>query len=127
HPRDVFGRIGGYPHEWRDPGRKRRHADLAGGFDRGAAVLHVHIDGIEARGLGNLGDLTLTDQPDRHGCDHLAAGELLLDVVAQDVADRHVRSRIAVAHCRGAIAYAVPVTTPVLQGGWSNAIALHVV
>ena len=63
-------------------------------------MLHVHIDGVEARGLGDLGDLDLAHQPDRHGCHHLVSRKLLLDVVAQDVADRHVRSPIAAARRR---------------------------
>ncbi len=89
HPRDVFGRVGGHSHERRDAGCQRCHAYLAGGFDRRAAVLHIHVNGIEARGLGDLGNLDLADQPDRHGRHYLAALKLLLDVVAQDAADRH--------------------------------------
>jgi hypothetical protein len=56
-------------------------------------MLHVDIKRVEARGLGDLGDLDLPHQADNHRGDHLAAGELLLDAVVQDVAD--LRSHVS--------------------------------
>ena len=52
-------------------------------------VLQVDIEHVEARGLGDAGDLDGAAEPHGHRGDHLAAGELVLDVVAQDVARGH--------------------------------------
>ena len=50
-------------------------------------MFQVDIEAVEAGGLGKPRDLDAGHQPHRHRGDDLAAGELVLDVVAQDVAD----------------------------------------
>ena len=45
-------------------------------------MLHVDIEAVEAGGGGDARDFDAADQPHRHRGDHLAARELLLDVVA---------------------------------------------
>jgi hypothetical protein len=61
---------------------KRRHADLAGGLEGKARMLHIDIEAVEARRLGDAGDLDAVDEAHRHGGRNLAAGELLLQTVA---------------------------------------------
>ncbi len=102
HARDVIGRIGGDPHERRDAGFERRDADLAAGLEREARMLKIDIEAVETRGRRDACDLAPAHQPHRHRRDHLVARELLLDVVAQDIADRHgfPPSRCADSDCR---------------------------
>jgi hypothetical protein len=50
-------------------------------------MLDVDIERIEARGRGDLGDLDLAHQAHRHRRDHFVPRQLLLDAVAQYVAD----------------------------------------
>ena len=50
-------------------------------------MLHVDIEAVEAGGPGDAGDLDAADEPHRHGCDDLVARQLLLHMIAQDVAD----------------------------------------
>jgi hypothetical protein len=45
-------------------------------------VLHVHIEAVEARGLGDARDLDAVDQAHGHGGGDLAARELFLQVIA---------------------------------------------
>ena len=45
-------------------------------------MLHIDIEAVEARGLGDARDLDAAHQPHRHRGDDLAAGELVLDVIA---------------------------------------------
>ncbi len=87
HPGDVFGGVGRHPHERRDARGQRGDADLARGLQRDAGMLNVDIEGIEARGRGDLGDLDLAHQAHRHRRHHLVPRQLLLDAVAQYVAD----------------------------------------
>jgi len=56
HARDVLGRVGGHPHEGGNPDLQGGHADLAGGLQREAAVLHVDVEGVEAGRPGDPGD-----------------------------------------------------------------------
>ena len=49
-------------------------------------MLEVDIDRIEARRLGDAGDLDAADEAHGHGGDDLPPGQLLANVVAQDVA-----------------------------------------
>jgi hypothetical protein len=51
-------------------------------------VLDVDIERVEAGRPGDARDLDAADEPHRHRGDDLAARELLLDVVAQDLAQR---------------------------------------
>jgi hypothetical protein len=88
---DVVGRVGGHAHERRDTGLQRGHADLPRGIDRKARMLQVDIDGIEPCRLGDAHDLDATHQPHSDGGDDLAPRQLLLDVVAQNVAQLHRR------------------------------------
>src|SRR5205823_4553800 len=89
HTGDVVRRVRGHPYERRDAGFERRHADLAAGLEREARMLQVDIERVEASGRGDARDLGPAHQPHGHRGDHLVAGELLFDVVAQDVAYRH--------------------------------------
>jgi hypothetical protein len=45
-------------------------------------MLHVHVEAVEARGLGDAGDLDAVDESHGHGGGHLAAREFLLQMVA---------------------------------------------
>ena len=45
-------------------------------------MLHIDIEAVEARRLGDAGDLDAMDEAHRHGGGHLAAGELFLQMVA---------------------------------------------
>ena len=78
-----------HAHERRDPDLERSHADLPGVSSEEARMLEVDIERVEAGGARNAGDLDVADEPHGHRRDHLVARELLLDVVAQDVADLH--------------------------------------
>ncbi len=71
----------------RDAGFERGHADLAGGIEREARMLHIDIEAVETRGLGDARDLDAADEPHRHRGHNLAAGELVLDVITQNVVD----------------------------------------
>ena len=94
-----------HAHERRDAGFERGDADLARGLERKARMLHIDIEAVEAGGLGDARDLDAAHEPHRHRGDDLAARELLLDVVAQDV-------RLICRH--GAIRSAVTVAADVL-------------
>jgi hypothetical protein len=50
-------------------------------------MLDVDIERVETRGRRDLGDLDLAHEAHRHRCHHLVPRELLLDAVAQYVAD----------------------------------------
>ena len=50
-------------------------------------MLHVDIKAVETRGLGDARDLDAANEPHRHRGDDLAAGELFLHMVAQNVTD----------------------------------------
>src|SRR5499427_5216300 len=89
HAGDIVRRVGGNAHERRDPDFERGHADLAAGVEREARMLDVDIERIEASGTGDAGDLHGAHEPHRHRRHHFVALELLLDIVAQDVAYRH--------------------------------------
>ena len=52
-------------------------------------MLEVDVERVEARRLGDARDLDAAHQPHRHRRDDLAAGEPLLDGIAQDVAGFH--------------------------------------
>src|SRR6266478_9135489 len=54
-------------------------------------MLHIDVESIEAGGMGDVRDLDAADEPHRHGRNHLVARELLLDVVAQNIAWAHLR------------------------------------
>jgi len=71
-----------HSHEWRHADLQRRHADLACGLEGKTRVLHVHIEAVEARGLGDARDLDAVDQAHGHGGGDLAARELFLQVIA---------------------------------------------
>jgi hypothetical protein len=58
-----------------------------GAFERKARMLHVDIEAVEARGLGDARDLDAVHKPHGHRGDDLVAGELFLHVIAQNVAD----------------------------------------
>src|SRR5262249_46122156 len=85
-----------HAYERRDAGVERGHADLPGGLQREAGMLDIHVERVEAGGGGDARDLDAADKPHRHRRHHLVALELLLDVVAQDVADRHCRPSLLV-------------------------------
>jgi hypothetical protein len=81
HPRH-FGDAR-HANERRDARFQRGDADLASGLERKARMLQIDIEAVEARGLGDAGDLDAADEPHRHRGDHLAAGEPRLDMVVQ--------------------------------------------
>ena len=87
HARDVFRGVGRHPHERGDAGGECGDADLARRLERDARVLDVDIERVEARGRGDLRDLDLAHEAHRHRRHHLVPLELLLDAVAQYVAD----------------------------------------
>ena len=93
HPRHLGD--AGHPHQRGHADVERGHADLTGGIEREARMLHVDIEAVETRGLGDARDLDAADQPHRHRGNDLAAGKLVLDVIAQDVVDlaRHWSAR----------------------------------
>ena len=76
----------GHAHERRDADFERGDADLARGFQRKARMLHIDIEPVEAGGLGDARDLDAANEPHRHRRHDLAARELFLTVVAQNVA-----------------------------------------
>ena len=84
--RNIVGRVGRDPHRRHDADVEAGHADLAGGIHRQRRVLQVDVEHVEARGLGDPGNFNGAAEPHRHRGHDLAAGELFLDVVAQDVA-----------------------------------------
>ncbi len=45
-------------------------------------MLHIDIEAVEARGLGDAGDLDAADEPHRHRGHDLVAGKLFLEVIA---------------------------------------------
>ena len=53
HPRDIVRGVAGHANESRDAGAQSRQADLPGGLDREAGVLHVDIEHVETGGLGD--------------------------------------------------------------------------
>jgi hypothetical protein len=55
-------------------------------------MLHIHIKAVEAGAGGDAGDFDAADEPHRHRSHHLAAMELVLHVVAENIGDldRHV-------------------------------------
>ena len=77
----------GHPHQRRDADFERGDADLAHGFQRKARMLHIHIKTVETCGLGDARDLDAANEPHRHRGHDLAAGELFLHMVAQNVTD----------------------------------------
>ena len=83
---DILGRVRRHAHQRGDADLLRRDADLAGGVDRQRVVLHIHIQRVEAGGLGDLRDLDRAAQADGHRGDDLAARQFLFCVVAQNVA-----------------------------------------
>jgi hypothetical protein len=50
-------------------------------------MLHVDIKAVETGGLGDAHDLDAANEPHRHRGDDLAASELFLHMVAQNVTD----------------------------------------
>ena len=49
-------------------------------------MLHIDIKRVEPGSMGDAGDLDAGGEPNRHGRDDLVAGEVLPDIVAQDIA-----------------------------------------
>ena len=90
--RDIVGRVRRNPHRRHDADVEAGHADLPGGVHRQRRMLQVDVEHVEARRLGDAGDLDGAAEPHRHRGHDLAAGELFLDVVAQDVAGRHFKA-----------------------------------
>jgi hypothetical protein len=80
HPLDLVDAW--HPHQGSHAHLERRHADLARCLEGKTRVLHVHIEAVEARGLGDAGDLDAVNEAHGHGGGDLVARELFLQVVA---------------------------------------------
>src|SRR5262249_61152771 len=83
------GWVGGNAQERRAPGFDGAHADRAAVDERKARMLDTDVERIEAGGAGDAGDLHRAHEPHRHRRHHFVPLELLLDIVAQDLAYRH--------------------------------------
>ena len=83
-PRDVVRRDAGHTDKWSDARGQPGHAELTGGIEREAVVLHVDIERVESGGFRDLRDLHRANQADDHRCHDLIARQLVLDGVAQE-------------------------------------------